>query len=127
MTSLSAAMYLSGIPVEHFGEDFNDIYSFASKCLDCPNKLTKEWKSSSSLSCLSVDSGYCRSLVDEPVTLLTLDMMEQKTLADLIEAVKNFEVWETAHSFLRIIEDIEKRYYVSNLSLFPPKKKTIFV
>lgn len=113
MASLSAAMYLSGIPIEHFGEGLQEFYSIASKCLESPNVLRDEWRSSSSLSCLSVDSGYSRSLADEPITLLGLDLMEQKSLADLLQALRNFEVWESAHSFLRIIEDIERRYYVS--------------
>lgn len=114
MAALSAAMYLSGINVDQFGDGLQDFYSIASKCLDSPKCLKEDWKrSSSSLSSISVDSGYSRSIPEEPMTLSKFELLEQKTFADVIEALRNFEIWESAHAYLGVIDEIERRYYVS--------------
>lgn len=117
MAALSAAMYLSGLPIDQFGEGLQELYSTASKCLESPISLREEWRSSSSLSGTSADSGYARSLKDESITLLTLNLLEQKSFADMIEALRYHEVWESAHAFLGVIAEIEKRYYVSKLKV----------
>lgn len=114
MTSLSAAMLLSGLHIEQFGDDLQDVYHIASNCLESPNSLMESWRSTSSLSSFSADSGYSWSTPEEPITLLNMDLLEQNTLTNIFEALKNYEVWESAHAYLRVIAEIERKYYVSS-------------
>lgn len=113
MATLSAALYLSGIPKDEFEEELDDCYSIASNILDSPNKLKEEWRSSTPLSITSADSGYSRSLPDEPMTDVTVTVMENKAVVDFLKSVKTMADLKSAYSLLEVIDNIENRYYVS--------------
>lgn len=113
MATLSAALYLSGIPRDDFEEDLQEYYTIASKCLDSPNKLKEEWRSSTPSSRASVDSGYSQSLLDEPMSIVKVKVMENKAVVDFLTSKKTIEDLKNAYSFLNVIDEIENRYYVS--------------
>lgn len=118
MATLSAALYLSGIPKDEFEEDLEDHYSMASNLLDSPNKLKEEWRCSTPLSHASTDSGYSRSLPDEPMTDVQVRIMENKAVVDFLKSVNTMADLKSAFTLLEVIDNIENRYYVSFLFKF---------